>query len=141
MWIYGEFIATRVDRDPYSQKGYVDVGLFKLNALALGVGYAQEVVGSIQRWRSGALGTTGSGRQLCPNEAASQAVFDSAGTTILYYADSARTTSNKLTPFVFDFGTQFRTGYKSLVFGMSVRNFSRIFSTSMRDFSCRWLSL
>jgi hypothetical protein len=32
--------------------------------------------------------------------------------------------SNKLTPLVFDFGTQFRTGIKSLVFGMSVRNFS-----------------
>jgi hypothetical protein len=32
--------------------------------------------------------------------------------------------SNKLTPLVFDFGTQFKTGIKSLVFGMSVRNFS-----------------
>ena len=33
--------------------------------------------------------------------------------------------SNKLTPLAFDFGTQFKTGFKSLVFGMSVRNFSK----------------
>jgi hypothetical protein len=32
---------------------------------------------------------------------------------------------NKLNPLVFDFGTQFKTGYKSLTFGMSVRNFSQ----------------
>jgi len=37
---------------------------------------------------------------------------------------SVQNTSNKLSPLVFDFGTQFRTGIKSLVFGMSVRNFS-----------------
>ena len=41
----------------------------------------------------------------------------------LYVADTGRAI-NKLSPFVFDFGTQFRTGIKSLVFGMSVRNFS-----------------
>ena len=32
---------------------------------------------------------------------------------------------NELTPLAFDFGTRFKTGFKSLVFGMSVRNFSK----------------
>jgi hypothetical protein len=42
--------------------------------------------------------------------------------------------SNKLTPLVFDFGTQFRTGVKSLVFGMSVRNFSKDIKYSAEGF-------
>jgi hypothetical protein len=122
---YGEFIATRVDRDPFSQKGYTDVGIFKLNALALGLGYAKKLsdqfsVGGQVRWARQDLGDS-----FVPNETPSRAVFDSTGKTIPSYADSARTASNKLTPFVFDFGTQFRTGFKSLVFGMSVRNFSK----------------
>ncbi|HEX9935351.1 MAG TPA: DUF3308 domain-containing protein, partial [bacterium] len=36
-----------------------------------------------------------------------------------------RKVSNTQTPMAFDFGTQFKTGIKSLVFGMSVRNFSK----------------
>jgi hypothetical protein len=122
---YGGFTGTRVDRDPLSQKGYVDVGIFKLNALAIGVGYAKQLtdqfsVGGQVRWARQDLGDS-----FVPNDAPSRPVFDGTGTTILYYADSARTASNRLTPFVFDFGTQFRTGFKSLVFGMSVRNFSK----------------
>jgi hypothetical protein len=31
---------------------------------------------------------------------------------------------NKLSPLAFDFGTQFKTGIKSLMFGMTVRNYS-----------------
>jgi hypothetical protein len=38
---------------------------------------------------------------------------------------SEKTLSTDLTPLAFDFGTQFKTGFKSLVFGMSVRNFSK----------------
>jgi hypothetical protein len=46
------------------------------------------------------------------------------GTDSSYRVADTAMVHNKLTPFVFDFGTQFRTGLKSLVFGMSVRNFS-----------------
>jgi hypothetical protein len=122
---YGTFIGTRVDRDPLSQKGYIDVGLFKLNAMALGLGYAKQIsdqfsIGGQVRWARQDLGNS-----LVPNETPAHPVYDSAGTTIISYSDSSRTASNKLTPFVFDFGTQFKTGFKSLVFGMSVRNFSK----------------
>ena len=38
---------------------------------------------------------------------------------------SEKRVTNELEPLVFDFGTQFKTSIKSLVFGMSVRNFSK----------------
>jgi hypothetical protein len=46
------------------------------------------------------------------------------GTDSSYRTADVVVVSNKLSPFVFDFGTLFKTGFKSLVFGMSVRNFS-----------------
>jgi len=106
-------------------KGYDDVGIFKLNALAVGVGYAKSLtdrfsVGGQIRWARQDLGDS-----FIPNQFKSVPVLDSAGHPIAnLYADSAVSTTNKLTPLVFDFGTQFKTGIKSLVFGMSVRNFS-----------------
>ena len=39
--------------------------------------------------------------------------------------DTTMEVESELIPMAFDFGTQFKTGFKSLVFGMSVRNFSR----------------
>jgi hypothetical protein len=122
---YGTFIGTRVSQDPLNPKGYDDIRTFNLYALALGVGYAKQIsdqfsVGGQVRWARQDLGDS-----FVPNESASRPVYDSTGTTVLYYSDSSRTASNRLTPLVFDFGTQFRTGIKSLVFGMSIRNFSK----------------
>ena len=123
---YGNFIGTVVRTD--LDKGYEDVGIFKLYALALGVGYAKSItdqfsVGGQIRWARQDLG-----QSVIPNQSLKIPIYapnDTAHTTILGYADSAVTTSNKLTPLVFDFGTQFKTGIKSLTFGMSVRNFSK----------------
>jgi hypothetical protein len=125
---YGKFIETRVSSNPLNLKGYDDIGIFKLYALALGVGYAKEIsdqfsVGGQIRWAHQDLGNS-----YVPNDFPTQAIYDPTDTThkrILGYADSARSASNKLTPLVFDFGTQFKTGIKSLVFGMSLRNFSK----------------
>jgi|WetSurMetagenome_2_1015567.scaffolds.fasta_scaffold88783_2 hypothetical protein len=119
---YGDFIGTITRKD--LEKGYLETGIFSPHAMAIGLGYAKKLtdmfsVGGQIHWASQDLGAS-----VIPNTYASKPVYDSAGTTILYYADSAVTTSNKLNPLVFDFGTQFRTGFKSLVFGMSVRNFS-----------------
>ena len=120
---YGNFIGTRVNRS--TDKGYDDIGLFKLNAMALGVGYAKSLtdrfcVGGQIRWARQDLGDS-----YIPNEFRTTPLLDSLGQPIANrYADSAQTVTNKLTPLVFDFGTQFKTGIKSLVFGMSVRNFS-----------------
>ena len=105
---YGEFYGTVVDLA--SPQGYDDTGIFKLNALALGIGYAKQLteqfsIGGQVKWVRQDLGSS-----VIP-------VVVGTDTT-------GRSTSNKLTPLSFDFGTQFKTGIKSLVFGMSVRNFS-----------------
>jgi len=111
---YGIFYGTRFNRaDP---KGYDDLGTFKINALALGVGYAKQLtdhfsVGGHVRWVHQNLGES-----VVPQFAQLDTIPGVDTTGVMK--------SNKLNPFVFDFGTQFRTGIKSLVFGMSIRNFS-----------------
>jgi hypothetical protein len=112
---YGEFYGTRVNNA--APTGYDDTGIFKLSALALGVGYAKRLtdqfsVGGQVRWVHQDLGESYVPVNIRP---------DTSG---VRYADTS-VASSKLSPLVFDFGTQFRTGIKSLVFGMSVRNFSR----------------
>jgi hypothetical protein len=111
---YGDFYGTRVNTA--SPQGYDDIGIFSLNALAVGVGYAKQLtdrfsVGGQVRWVRQDLGES---------LVAVNIRTDTSGTRS---ADKT-TVSNKLSPVVFDFGTQFRTGIESLVFGMSVRNFS-----------------
>jgi hypothetical protein len=118
---YGNFIETRVNKS--IDKGYDDIGIFKLNAMAIGVGYAKRLtnrfsVGGQVRWARQDLGSS-----YIPNEFKSMPLIDSVGNQI-GYIDSAVNVTNKVTPLVFDFGTQFKMGIKSLVFGMSVRNFS-----------------
>jgi hypothetical protein len=115
---YGEFFGTRVNTA--SPKGYDDTGIFKLSSLALGVGYAKQLsdrfsVGGHVRWVRQDLGesmTTTDIRTYYPGTDSSYRIADTAFVR------------NRLSPFVFDFGTLFKTGYKSLAFGMSVRNFS-----------------
>jgi hypothetical protein len=111
---YGDFYGTRVNTA--SPQGYDDIGIFSLNALAVGVGYAKQLtdrfsVGGQVRWVRQDLGES------------LVAVNIGTDTSGIRSADKT-TVSNKLSPVVFDFGTQFRTGIESLVFGMSVRNFS-----------------
>lgn len=106
---YGEFYGTRVDKS--SDLGYIDIGKFKLYAVAVGLGYAKQLtdqfsVGGQIRWVRQDLG-----------ESIIPVINTGVDTT-------EASVSNKMTPLVFDFGTQFKTGIKSLVFGMSVRNFS-----------------
>lgn len=122
---YGDFIGTRVSQDPLNLKGYDDVGIFKLYALAVGVGYAKEItdrfsIGGQIRWARQDLGES-----MIPNAVPQKPILDTAGHPTGAYVDSSRNATNRLTPLVFDFGTQFRTGIKSLVFGMSIRNFSK----------------
>ena len=111
---YGDFYGTRVNLS--SPQGYDDTGIFNLNALAIGVGYAKQLtdrfsVGGQVRWVRQSLGES---------MIANNTFTDTSGNR---FADTSFV-DNELTPFVFDFGTQFKTGLKSLVFGMSVRNFS-----------------
>ncbi len=106
---YGDFYKTVVDQA--SPQGYDDLGTFKLTAMALGIGYAKKLteqfsVGGQIKWLHQDLGTS-----IIPLVSGSDT--------------STQSVANKLSPLAFDFGTQFKTGIKSLVFGMSVRNFSQ----------------
>lgn len=107
---YGDFYGTRVDKT--TDLGYVDTEIFNLTAMSAGVGYAKRLtdrfsVGGQVRW-----------------------VKQDLGESVIPVITSEQDTlpdrvSNDLTPMAFDFGTQFKTGFRSLVFGMSVRNFSK----------------
>ncbi len=106
---YGAILATAVSNDPNNQKGYDDLGTLSPSALAVGFGYAKALsdrfaVGSQIKWVRQTLG-----------ESTVPGAED--GATIK--------TKNEVSTLAFDFGTQFKTGLKSLAFGMSVRNFSQ----------------
>jgi hypothetical protein len=114
---YGEFFGTRVSDNA---QGYEDTGIFELSAIAIGLGYAKQLtdrfsVGGQIRWVQQDLGDSYTAVNIRPDPS------DSTGNRRI---SDIEVVSNKLSPFVFDFGTQFKTGFKSLVFGMSVRNFS-----------------
>jgi hypothetical protein len=107
---YGDFYGTRVDKT--TDLGYVDTEIFSLTAMSAGVGYAKRLtdrfsVGGQVRYVKQDLG-----RSVIP-------LISSELDT------SESEVKSRLNPLAFDFGTQFKTGYKSLVFGMSVRNFSK----------------
>jgi hypothetical protein len=106
---YGDFYKTIVDAA--SPQGYDDLGTFNLTAMAVGIGYAKQLteqfsVGGQIKWVHQDLGTS------------TIPLLGGTG------SDTSQIVSNKLSPLAFDFGTQFKTGIKSLVFGMAVRNFS-----------------
>lgn len=114
---YGDFYGTVVNRQ--SPQGYDDTGIFTVSSLSIGVGYAKNItdrfsVGGQIKWIRQDLGESYIPVNIRVNPSDAK---DRIADTI--------TTGNKLSPLVFDFGTQFRTGIKSLVFGMSVRNFSK----------------
>jgi hypothetical protein len=115
---YGDFYGTRVRSD--LPLGFEDTGIFTISALAVGVGYAKQIsdrfgVGGQIRWVRQDLGQSYIPVNSRP---------DTNDASHTHYVADTSLVSNKLNPLVFDFGTQFRTGIKSLVFGMSVRNFS-----------------
>lgn len=103
---YGELQWTMVDNT--SDKGYTDLGVFSPSALAIGVGYAKALTDRFSV-----------GGQI-------HYVRQRLGENILSKGEAGRdTVKNEVSPLSFDFGTLFKTGIKSLAFGMSVRNFSK----------------
>ncbi|MBM4167701.1 MAG: PorV/PorQ family protein [Ignavibacteria bacterium] len=113
---YGEIQATILANNA---QGYLDAGTFRPSASALGLGYAIALsdrfsVGANVKLASQNLGSgyaevsyvRGSGAQ------------DSAFTGV-------REVKNSLDVYAFDLGVLYRTGYKSLTFGMSIRNFAK----------------
>ncbi len=115
---YGDFYGTRVDQS--APLGYVDTDIFSLEASAVGFGYAKVLtdrfrVGAQIRWVNQDLGET-----LIP--IGIESVVDTLGNVI---DDNTKLTSSDMSPLAYDFGTQYNPGFHSLVFGMSVRNFSK----------------
>ena len=102
---YGDVEGTI--NNPYDASGYTETGIISPSAFSFGVGYAKMLndnfgVGGQVRFSSQKLGSS-----YVPTE---------TGATLK---------ENKATALSYDFGTVFKTGIKSLAFGMSVRNFSK----------------
>lgn len=115
---YGDFYGTRLDKTV--SRGYVDTEVFSLDAMGIGFGYARQLtdkfsVGAQIRWVNQDLGES-----IIPAYAT---VVDSLGNTITDTTTQAISTD--MTPLAYDFGTQYKPGFHSLVFGMSIRNFSK----------------
>lgn len=112
---YGEVQWTMVDNTV--DKGYKDMGIFSPSAMAIGLGYARALtdrfsVGGQIHW-----------------------VRQTLGENIIPSTDAGQDTlKNEVSPLSFDFGTLFKTGFKSLAFGMSVRNFSKEVKYSQEGF-------
>ncbi len=102
---YGEFLGTIVAPN---DDGYIDVGTYKPTAMSLGIGYAKKLsekfmIGGNIKYVRQSLGTAVTGFDLAGGREVDEFNVDAAA---------------------FDFGILYRTGFKSLNFGMSIRNFS-----------------
>lgn len=100
---YGKMQGTMVW--PNNQ-GYIDTEILHPTAMAIGIGYAKSL--SSQFAIGGHLKYAG--QQL--------------GNSIIEIEDSLSVKKYRAFAPAFDFGTHFKTGWKSSAFGMSVRNFS-----------------
>lgn len=109
---YGEFLGTVVAKN---EAGFEDTGTFSPSAFMVGVGYANDLtdrfaVGGQIKYVRQELGSS-----YIPKDPYQQnPTLDDAYEK--EYAKSAM---------AFDFGTVYKTGFKSLAFGMTVRNFSK----------------
>ena len=113
---YGEFNFTSVANN---EQGYVDItGYPEPYAFAVGLAYGKELseefsVGGMVKYANQNLGNS-----LVP--VYNQVMVDSVLTTDTTYAIK----DYSLSVLAFDFGTIYKTGLKSLAFGMSISNFS-----------------
>jgi len=103
---YGELIETIRANNP---DGFLDVGKFSPSAFMIGIGYANALsdrfsVGGNVKYVSQLLGNS---------------------TVRLGAAGELEKTESKTSIMAFDLGILYRTGFKSLNFGMTVRNFSK----------------
>lgn len=102
---YGDFLGTIVANN---EQGFIDIGRYSPKAYSFGVSYAK------------ALSTKFSvGGNI-------KYVKQDLGSSVIDIDDSGQFVNdeNSLGTMAYDFGILYRTGFKSLNFGMSVRNFS-----------------
>ncbi len=101
---YGEFYGTTVWPN---EQGYLDTGPFYPTAFVAGIGYARSLT---DRFAAG-------GQVKLAAQYLGEALWATEDDLVV-----EKHTSNVL---AYDFGTYYHTPYKSLVFAMSVRNFSK----------------
>lgn len=112
---YGTFDGTMLA--PNAQ-GFIETGPFHPSGMALGVSYARALndkfsLGGSAKWVRQSLGISVNG-------------YDAS--------DNLIKVNNSLGTAAFDFGLLYRTGFKSLNFGMVVRNFSKEVSYEKESF-------
>lgn len=101
---YGDVLGTMVFNN---DKGYIDTEVMNPSALAAGIGYAKMLSDRFSVGAQVRLAYQALGKSIVPS-----------GNTLL-------TKRNVTNAVAYDFGTNFKTGVKSLTFGMSIRNFSK----------------
>ncbi len=112
---YGKMQSTILANN---EQGYLDVGEFSPYAYAFGVGYAKALTNKFSV-----------GAQI------KYAFQDLGGGVLSFNSDEVQQTAQfNLGSFAVDFGILYRTGYKSLIFGMNVRNFSKEISYIKESF-------
>ncbi len=106
---YGEFLGTMVD--PTTEKGFIDTETFTPSALAVGVAYARSLTDRF---------SVGGHVRYC---------YQKLGQSTVPVGEVSAGVTEKIDNFqdvlAFDFGTLYRTGFRTLAVGMSVRNFSQ----------------
>lgn len=103
---YGDFIGTQVAEN---DAGFIRTDPFSPEATAMGLGYAKAITDRFAVGGQVKIAYQDLGPASVPIEKGS---------------DSTKVVDNDLSVLAYDFGTLFKTGWKSLAFGMSVRNFS-----------------
>jgi hypothetical protein len=101
---YGDVEGTIVANN---SNGYLDTKIFSPTAMAIGIGYAKMLNDKFSV-----------GFQV-------KFAHQSLGESTIPDGNSTRVKENKADAIAYDFGTVYRTGIKSLAFGMSVKNFSK----------------
>jgi hypothetical protein len=102
---YGEVEGTI--NNPFDPVGYMDTGILKPTAMAFGIGYATMLNDKFSV-----------GAQI-------RFAYQSLGDSYVPVENGTKLIENKVNAIAYDFGTVYKTGIKSLAFGMSVRNFSK----------------
>lgn len=112
---YGEMNETIRADNP---DGFLDIGKFSPSATMIGLGYAKAL--------SDRFSVGGNVKYVKQNLGGSTVRFDASGNRVK--------TSNEAEVLAFDLGILYKTGFKSLNFGMAVRNFSKEIKFEKEDF-------
>lgn len=108
---YGEILGTRVAA---TEKGFEDTGTLDVGAYAIGLTYARQITDKF---------IVGGQIKYCYQQLGENRM-NTAGTV----------SKNEVNGLAYDFGTIFYPGFKSMRFGMSIRNFSQQFKYRQEGF-------